>query len=89
MWHVNQLKQGLAEVGIIGRLAFLVVVAFFAIHLLIFIGFIILMFVAGTEKSQLLGVWLIAHIVWELIGGVVLWTFLGARRLLRFILYGE
>ena len=89
MWHIDELKQGLAEAGVFGRLAFLVVVAFFAVHLLIFISFIILIFVAGTDKSELFGIWIIAHVVWEIIGAIVYWTFRGVYRVLKWILYGE
>lgn len=89
MWHLDEFKKGLAEVGVVGRLVFLVVAAFFAVHAIIFIGFIIIIFVADPVKLELFGFWIGAHIVWELIGAVVYWSFRTVYRILQWILLGE
>lgn len=89
MWHLDELKQGLAEAGVIGRLVFLVVAAFFAIHVIIFVGFIVIVIVANPVEPELFGLWIGAHIAWELIGAVVYWSFRAVYRILRWIVVGE
>jgi len=89
MWHIDNLKHELAEAGILGRLAFLVAVGFFLVHLLIFITFISLLFLSDANKSGLVGIWLIAHVLWELAGGIVYWIFRAASRTIKWVLLGE
>lgn len=89
MWHRNELKQGLAEAGVIGRLVFLVIAGFLAVHVIIVVGFIVIVIVSDPVEPELFGLWIGAHIVWELIGAVVYWSFRAMYRILRWILIGE
>jgi len=89
VWHIDNLKYDLAEAGILGRLGFLIVVGFFLVHLLIFVAFIALLFLSDIKTSELIGIWLAAHIVWELAGGIVYWVFRATARTMKWILFGE